>query len=69
MGYMDIEGNLVIEPRYYQALEFSEGLACVETWGKQGYINTKGEWIWKPTPLNSNFIQPNINNSLCRTIF
>jgi len=48
-GYLNNKGNFGIQPKYKIASRFSEGLACVTTWGKSGYINTKGEWIWKPT--------------------
>ena len=48
-GYMDQNGEYVIKPKYKDVSNFSEGLACVTTWGKSGYINTKGQWIWKPT--------------------
>jgi len=48
-GYLNNKGNFEIQPKYKSASKFSEGLACVTTWGKQGYINTSGEWIWKPT--------------------
>jgi len=42
--------RIVIESEYGNVWGgFLEGLACVETFGKSGYINTKGEWIWKPT--------------------
>jgi hypothetical protein len=48
-GYLDKKGEVTIQPQYKSAYRFSEGLACVETFGKSGYINTKGQWIWKPT--------------------
>ena len=48
-GFLNNKGNFEIQPKYKTVSRFSEGLACVTTWGKMGYINTKGEWIWKPT--------------------
>lgn len=58
-GYKDKEGNVVIEPQYAWAYEFTNGLACVNlnrTWyrtedGKRfyenhyGYINNRGETV------------------------
>ena len=45
-GYMDAEGNIVIEPQYPMAFEFSEGMAavCNENY-EFGYIDTKGELV------------------------
>jgi hypothetical protein len=52
-GYIDKEGNMVIEPRFDQAHSFSEGLAVVADWTesngsydvKHGYINKAGEIV------------------------
>lgn len=38
-GYVDLEGNIVIEPQYQQAKSFSNGLAAVCMNNKWGYIN------------------------------
>lgn len=44
-GYRDRKGNVVIQPDYDDAFEFSEDLACVERDGKLGYIDKKGEQV------------------------
>lgn len=46
-GYIDMEGNEIIDFQFYQASDFSEGFALVqkEKDGKAAYINTKGECI------------------------
>lgn len=42
-GYMDCRGNVVVEPKYYSANNFSEGLASVRVGDSCGYINTDGD--------------------------
>jgi hypothetical protein len=54
-GYKDTNGKVVIEPKYYSAGEFSEGLAAVSmltgetvtsgNWIKYGYIDETGKEI------------------------
>lgn len=44
-GYIDLNGNEVIAPRFDLALAFSEGLAEVELEGKKGFIDKKGEVV------------------------
>lgn len=44
-GYRDRKGNVVIQPDYDDAFEFSEDLACVERDGKLGYIDKKGDVV------------------------
>ncbi|MBO5348820.1 MAG: WG repeat-containing protein [Clostridia bacterium] len=44
-GFIDVNGNVVIDFQYDKVYDFSEGLACVGKDGKFGYINTKGETI------------------------
>lgn len=44
-GYADRDGNIIIEPQYRQADDFSEGVAAVMLKDKYGYINRKGERI------------------------
>ena len=49
-GYKDIQGNVVIRPQYFEATDFSEGLACVKK-GKSslwGYIDTSGRTAIPP---------------------
>ncbi|MGN0771760.1 MAG: WG repeat-containing protein [Christensenellales bacterium] len=43
-GYKDWKGNVLIQPAFDEAFQFSEGLACVEKDEKLGYINAQGEW-------------------------
>jgi hypothetical protein len=48
-GYININNELVIKPKYYMAYSFSEGLAAVKTdyYENSGwmYINTEGKLI------------------------
>lgn len=47
-GYININGDVVIPPKYLEAGQFSEGLAAVREDGYFGYINTKGEYVIQP---------------------
>lgn len=52
-GYINTQGNFVIEERFDIADEFSEGLACVGVRNDEGtilygYINTNGEIVIEP---------------------
>jgi hypothetical protein len=42
LGYMDLDGNIAIEPRYDQGGEFSEGFAAVESDGHWIFIDKSG---------------------------
>lgn len=50
-GFKDCDGNIVIEPNFYEAFPFSEGYAVVAKFDKNtlkttyGYINDKGEVV------------------------
>lgn len=46
-GFMDTQGNLVIDCQYSSVYDFSEGLACVQTndGGSWGYIDTTGNVV------------------------
>ena len=44
-GYKDWKGNVLIQPVYQEAFQFSEGLACVEKDEKLGFIDTNGEIV------------------------
>lgn len=44
-GYKDRKGNVLIQPVYDDAFEFSDGLACVESDGKLGYIDKEGNLV------------------------
>lgn len=50
-GFRDLDGHIVIEPKYESAEMFSEGLSAVTLTekGLTGYINTKGEMVIPPT--------------------
>lgn len=48
-GFIDTNGNMVIEPKYIAVWSFSEGLAAVQIQdGKWGFINTEGNEVIKP---------------------
>ena len=51
-GYMDKDGNVVINPQFDRADDFSEGLARVrigdEKTGKWGYIDKEGKFVINP---------------------
>ena len=44
-GYVDSTGAWIVEPRFEEAGNFSEGLAPVRMNGKWGYIDTSGKVI------------------------
>ncbi|MGG1659211.1 WG repeat-containing protein [Brevibacillus sp. NRS-1366] len=44
-GYIDVSGKFVIEPKYDEALAFSDGLAAVQIDKKWGYINLSGDIV------------------------
>ena len=48
-GYADEAGEVVIAPKFWDAGQFSEGLARVKQTasGKWGYINIKGDYAFK----------------------
>jgi hypothetical protein len=48
-GYIDSRGEVVIPFRYGAAYNFIGGLARIVQDGKQGYIDTSGEYIWIPS--------------------
>jgi hypothetical protein len=47
-GYMNLAGQVVIQPRFEKAEYFSEGLAAVRINKKWGYINRAGEVVIQP---------------------
>ena len=48
-GYIDKDGNYLINPQFTNADYFREGLALVESAdGKMGFINTNGEYVISP---------------------
>ncbi len=46
-GYKDGHGNVVIKPQFFDACDFSEGLACVKKTksGDWGFIDTGGKYV------------------------
>lgn len=53
-GYVDRDGDWVIEPQFEEAYDFVDGVAGVIPLGvnpdeveQMGYIDTKGEYIWE----------------------
>lgn len=44
-GFMDLAGNIAVQPEYENAWYFSHGLARVNKNGKCGYINQSGEMV------------------------
>ena len=47
-GFINKEGEMVIEPQFERASDFREGLARVRKGMRWGYINTKGEFVVPP---------------------
>lgn len=49
-GYVDLNGNYIIEPQFSSADDFTDGLARVvdDALGLQGYISTDGEYVIEP---------------------
>ena len=48
LGFIDKEGNWIIQPIYDDVDSFSEGLARVEMGEKWGFIDKEGNWIIQP---------------------
>lgn len=44
-GFIDVNGNWVIPPEYYNASAFSEGFASVEKFELRSYVDTRGKLI------------------------
>ena len=47
-GYINTDGDFVIEPQFEEAEDFKNGIARVRTNGKYGYINTNGKFVIEP---------------------
>lgn len=49
-GFIDRTGKIVIEPKYYVACSFEDGIAVVtpEEDGKSGFIDTTGRYVMEP---------------------
>lgn len=48
VGFIDSIGQIIIEPKFNNALEFSEGLASARITGKYGYIDSEGNFVIEP---------------------
>src|SRR5215469_3719422 len=54
-GYVNAQGEMVIQPRFTRAGDFSEGLAAVYVFlpdymfPAAGFINTSGQWVIQPS--------------------
>src|SRR3989442_4848807 len=57
LGYMDLEGNIAIEPHYDQGGEFSEGLAAVQLEGHWMFIDKAGA-VTTEFPAGIAFAEP-----------
>jgi hypothetical protein len=47
-GYIDQSGSFIIQPRFDEALGFSEGLATIKVGEKWGYVNKLGGVVILP---------------------
>lgn len=47
-GYINTDGDFVIEPQFEKADNFKNDIARVRTNGKYGYINTNGKFVIEP---------------------
>ncbi len=45
-GFINLDGNMVIEPKFFRTQSFQSGLCLVETEKTIGYINKIGEYVW-----------------------
>ena len=48
-GYIDVNGEWIIEPQFESARNFSNGYACILEGDKFGFIDLQGNWIIEPT--------------------
>jgi len=48
-GYLNVQGEWVIEPRFHQANPFEHGLAEIQHGDWYGLINQTGKFVWGPT--------------------
>ncbi len=54
-GFVDLTGNVVIEPKYSSAKSFSNGLAAVSDGEKWGFIDKKGKLVIEYTFLDADY--------------
>lgn len=52
-GYIDREGNYLINPQFDKATFFQDGVALVASSGLYGYIDMSGNFIIRPTYVNA----------------
>lgn len=57
-GVLDIEGNIIIEPKWDECTAFKEGVAAVLDRGKWGFVNREGEFVQEPKYASVNIYQP-----------
>jgi hypothetical protein len=57
LGYMDLDGNIAIEPRYDQGGEFAEGFAAVQLEGHWMFIDKAGA-VTAEFPAGVAFAEP-----------
>ena len=55
-GYIDNQGEVIIEPEYENAKAFKVGYAAVCKDGRWGYINERGQMVIKPTFMQANLL-------------
>lgn len=48
-GFIDEAGKLVVEMKYDESYDFSEGVAMIRIAEKRGYIDKTGKIIWEPS--------------------
>lgn len=54
-GYIDLSsGEYLVKPKYEEAYDFSEGLACVSLGYSYGYIDKSGEFVIDPVYSEAN---------------
>jgi len=46
-GFIDVQGWMVIEPTFFSAESFRDGLCLVTTQDSIGYIDTSGGFVWQ----------------------
>ncbi|MBQ2693130.1 MAG: WG repeat-containing protein, partial [Clostridia bacterium] len=71
-GFVTLDGTVLLEPRFEDALSFSKGMAAVKKDGKWGYIDETGDFLIPPTfdeagplsPTGSAFVKNHAGYSL-----
>ena len=61
-GYVDENGNWVIDPRFMVADEFEQGVARVQLDGMWGFLKEDGSWLVEP---NLHYAHPFSNEIAC----